>query len=1238
MIQSIINELKNNKEISGHYEISDHLHYSLISSGRYRTYQRGRINFLIFNEKGNPLFFVKFYKDKQMNKLIEYEFEKQHFLCTTYKNLKIPEPLAILNINGFSIMVEEAFSGKTLSRLLSENPSIERVIEVIDYGKKVQDELNESLLLSSFSEFEREVKELIHTFTSIYNPTPFEDLLIKKSTDFFLERFKHKQVYKRFTNGDFVPKNIILPSDCLPILIDFEFVEETHLYFIDWFRFFTYYFNVPPELIQPILEHEFEDSSINAALFRFRDPKEFVNNTTIGTMWLVFHMKDFIIKSYVMPDQELKKEREHLRSMLTSLLSSVFSQDQGIIDLIRDYHIKSLEAGLEEREHQIRDFNIVSQRKDEQIKDLGGQITAISSQVNEKEQQIHELTVAIQGKNEQIRDFETQIADISDQIKEKDERIEDLGGQITAISSQVNEKALRINELTGAIQEKDAQIKNLEGHIVSLENVINSMQRSAVWQLLMRYHNGFVERALPQGTRRRRMYDTGLFSLQIISTDGVKVSLKKVKNKICPPKNDLFPIRELGKKVNKKETVVDVIVPVYNAYEDTKKCIESLLSSTGLTPYRLVIINDKSTDPRITHYLDYLKQKKYSNLIIVTNENNIGFVKTVNKGMYLSENDVVILNSDTIVTYNWLNRLRECAYIDEKIATATPLSNNATICSVPNFDQYNDVPKGYTIQEFALLIEKVSHDLDIKCSKIPVGIGFCLYIKREVINAIGYYDEIFGRGYNEENDFCMRAHEKGYYHVVDLSTYIYHKGKASFMGDQAILEEKNSKLLLQRYPYYMDLVRDFTGRNPLKKVQNSIKSRIKPDRNTPIRIGLDAQLLARDRKTGSEVYISTILEKMLKIDENIVYVAFSSSNTIDSLYYTKNKFMRKHATDSRDILLDSESIDVFHRPIQCFSVYDLLILLKAKRSVITILDLILYHYPSYFNSRQEALQYKRLLELSTQVADRVIAISEHGKKDIIQNLGIPESKVDVTYLGVETNKFKKIDNEDELNEFKKKYCIKKDYILYIGTDFPHKNHKNLILAFKKIIKDKDDIDLVLAGPSTSMERRINIEAAIYDIKDRVIFLDYVDDNDIVYLYNSAALFVYPSLYEGFGLPLLEAMACGVPIVASNGTSIPEVVGDAAVLVDGRNVEALCEGMYKVLTDEALRTRLVENGLKQIKKFQWQETAKKTMNTYEKAYKSSEKNAKKNDAENIKELLNLLPSDENRLILDVIQSL
>ena len=830
-------------------------------------------------------------------------------------------------------------------------------------------------------------------------------------------------------------------------------------------------------------------------------------------------------------------------------------------------------------------------------------------------------------------------------IGERNGHIQRLETELKILRTSISEKNARIGELeldlenkNGHIQRLEAELKSLMNENLRVNNDLNAIRISLSWKMVMKWHS-LIDKIMPIGTRRRRWYDLGLLSLQIISNEGLKAFLRAAKNKILPVKikKEAFSIgRELH---NIKDKTVDVIIPVYNAFDCTKRCIESVLSFTDDVPYRLIIIDDKSTDPRIMSYLEHLKRKNFSNVIILSNKSNMGFVKTVNKGMRFSNSDVVILNSDTVVSYKWLKKLVECAYSDEKIATVTPLSNNATICSIPNFCQYNDIPEGYSIQEFALLVERVSKDLGKRCIKIPVGIGFCLYIKRDVINEIGFYDEIFGRGYNEENDFCMRAREKGYYHVADLSTFVYHKGKASFMDDQSMLEEINSKLLLKRYPYYMELVQDFVQRNPLQEIQNSIKSRIRRQ-NARIIVGLDAQLLVRNKRTGTERYIYSLLENLLGVDSNNLYITYTSTNMIDSFYYRNSNFMRKYATDSKDILLDSESIDVFHRTFQCFSIYDLLCLLKAKSSVITLHDLILYHFPSYFNSPQKASEYKILMKLSAQLADRVIAISEHNKKDIIQNLGISETKIDVIYQGLDTNKFKKIYDEDRLKEFENKYHIKRDYILYLGTDFPHKNHKNLIAAYKKLIKEMDniDLDLIIAGPSTSISRRKNIETLIHDIKDRVMLLDYVDDQDIVYLYNRAKLFVYPSLYEGFGIPILEAMACGVPVVASNATSIPEVAGDAALLVDSRNVDELCKGMYRVLNDKRLKDELIEKGLKRVKNFQWEKTARKTIDTYDKAYKNSKNIKEKLDnktVQAIRELLSSIPESEKKLLRELL---
>lgn len=245
---------------------------------------------------------------------------------------------------------------------------------------------------------------------------------------------------------------------------------------------------------------------------------------------------------------------------------------------------------------------------------------------------------------------------------------------------------------------------------------------------------------------------------------------------------------------------VDIIIPIYNAYDDLCKCLQSVYQYTDLVKNRLILINDNSSDTRIEPYLN--SQTK-ENIIIIHNNENKGFSNNINLGMDQSkERDVILLNSDTIVTKNWVEKIVECAYSDRAIGTVTPLSNNATLCSVPNFCEENSLPEGMNIDQVAAIVEDCSLK---KYPRITVAHGFCMFIKREVINTIGNFDaETFGRGYGEENDFCNRAEQMGYIHVMCDDTYIYHSGTKSFMSKEkeAYIRE-HEHILYKRYPQQM---------------------------------------------------------------------------------------------------------------------------------------------------------------------------------------------------------------------------------------------------------------------------------------------------------------------------------------------------------------------------------------------------------------------------------------------------
>ncbi len=276
---------------------------------------------------------------------------------------------------------------------------------------------------------------------------------------------------------------------------------------------------------------------------------------------------------------------------------------------------------------------------------------------------------------------------------------------------------------------------------------------------------------------------------------------------------------------------IDIIVPIYNAYEFTEECIKSVIKHTDLNTHTLVLINDKSPDekvyPMLLKYKDENTDKK---IVVLDNEQNMGFVKTVNRGMQYSENDVILLNSDTEVTKNWIEKIQKCAYSNQYIATVTPLTNNGTICSVPNFGIDNELPKNMSLSEYADMIEKISAN---RYPQLTTGNGFCMYIKRDVINELGLFDDVtFEKGYGEENDFCYRALDHGYTNVLCDNTFVYHKGTQSFKKEnltasRAALIDEHMKLLRKKHPIYVQKTDNFIANNPIRDIQENVDLNIK---------------------------------------------------------------------------------------------------------------------------------------------------------------------------------------------------------------------------------------------------------------------------------------------------------------------------------------------------------------------------------------------------------------------------
>ncbi|CAN5316957.1 glycosyltransferase [soil metagenome] len=269
------------------------------------------------------------------------------------------------------------------------------------------------------------------------------------------------------------------------------------------------------------------------------------------------------------------------------------------------------------------------------------------------------------------------------------------------------------------------------------------------------------------------------------------------------------------------QRIIDVIIPVYNAPDDLDRCLESVLRCTD-SRHRIILIDDCSPDPRIGVYFESLRAAKNPCLSLFANEVNLGFVGTVNRGMALSENDVVLLNSDTIVTPGWLEKIIRCALSDSHIGTITPFSNNAEICSFPNFCEENALPEGMNAADVNQAIEMAAIPV---YPDIPTGVGFCMYIRRQLLAKIGLFDDkTFRLGYGEENDFCMRAAKEGWRNVLCDDTFVQHVGSRSFSTKKQALAEENMQRLLAKHPDYMQQVMAFIGKDPVKPIRQLAQS------------------------------------------------------------------------------------------------------------------------------------------------------------------------------------------------------------------------------------------------------------------------------------------------------------------------------------------------------------------------------------------------------------------------------
>lgn len=370
-----------------------------------------------------------------------------------------------------------------------------------------------------------------------------------------------------------------------------------------------------------------------------------------------------------------------------------------------------------------------------------------------------------------------------------------------------------------------------------------------------------------------------------------------------------------------------------------------------------------------------------------------------------------------------------------------------------------------------------------------------------------------------------------------------------------------------------------------------------------MRIGIDGRAAKWYRGTGIGTYTYQLIKCLNNIDSINNYLLFMPENFKGDIWLKKN-FKLNNAPQNDKInfweeiiipnIIKNNKIDLYHVPQNGVG----LPIDKNCRFIITLHDVIPYRMPETVSSRYLKI-FSEYIPKIVPLCDGIITVSNFSKKDIVKSFNFPEDKIYVTHLASE-DIYKPMDKRISRYVARKYYSITEDYILYVGGFSPRKNILGLIDSFSKLITSyKKPLFLVIAGKKGASYAIYKERTEKLNISDKVLFPGFISIEHLPYIYNAAELFVYPSFYEGFGLPPIEAMACGIPVITSNTTSLPEVVGKGALLIDPLNRDDLCEAMLKVLSDNTLKNKLIYSGIKRASELSWKKTIRNTINIYNK---------------------------------------
>lgn len=380
-----------------------------------------------------------------------------------------------------------------------------------------------------------------------------------------------------------------------------------------------------------------------------------------------------------------------------------------------------------------------------------------------------------------------------------------------------------------------------------------------------------------------------------------------------------------------------------------------------------------------------------------------------------------------------------------------------------------------------------------------------------------------------------------------------------------------------------------------------------------MRVGIIGHLLSFTpgyRQAGVSRYTEHLLQWLPSVAPDLEFVVYAGRSAASAIHdhrfpaslswalsrlpteYPQARILWEQAAGP--VALRRNQVDVVHGLVNVTP------LLTRRPSVVTVHDLAFLIYPEQYPAAKQ--RYLNLLtRLSVERAERVIADSANTRADVLRHYRVHPDRVIVVPIGIEPD-LAPVDDPGKIQTLRERHQLPERFILFVGTLQPRKNLVSLLRAYARL-KDTIDWPLVVVGAKGWLYEPVFKEARALGVADRVIFTGYADQPTLRLWYSAATIFVYPSLYEGFGMPVLEAMACGAPVITSSTSSLPEVAGDAAITIEPTDAGALAAALDRLIQDAALRSELRRRGLDRARQFSWERTARETSDVYRQAYPS-----------------------------------